>query len=708
MNENAQNLLNILHRGGPKAYLWTTPGKKTHWYDTTDPVPDAVAGLNTYAPVHPCTAIPETSSKGKPITPEKVRGRVEHVAAVNTFFADMDDNFYGDDHSAVRDHIENFDLEYSALTDSGGGFYPFYILDEPWILETDNDRSMARAMQAKFVERIGGDPNAKDLARVLRVPGSVNHKYIPSRPVELLHLNGTRHTLDAIKDFLGPIDLTPKRKLKSERTEMEGVALAAAFLPRLSKDRLENYMDWLLVGMALHELGDIGLSMWTEWSKGSKKYRPGEPAQKWETFVQGDDNITLASLEHWAGEDSATVSPLVVPVAPNNPKAGDYMLALDAMGWSFKMNETNDDIEVNGIVLIDPLEAVIRAQLRDFGYRRVKEAEDAYVADAYKKRKHPIKEYLSLTTWNGKDHIAKLASFFKDDRGVFPEWLRSFLIGAVGRVMENGAQNRMLVLEGAQDLGKSFWVRWLASPLPSFHLESSIDPDDKDSELRLMSIWLWEVAELGATMRKSDREKLKQFISREKVRVRKAYGKRDTVKPALSSFIGTVNDEAGFLMDSTGYRRFMVAPLREIDWDYTKHVDVNQLWAQAYALWDQGEEWRLTLTQNIISEEIAKEYEMEDPVALRLETALVEAPGNFIPTIEFLTYLKGKGATRNENWLTSAVARYMKSMGYEKIRRTIDGNKIRGYVGAKWTSEAEHWANPSPSFNTADFYNSGR
>ena len=98
-----------------------------------------------------------------------------------------------------------------------------------------------------------------------------------------------------------------------------------------------------------------------------------------------------------------------------------------------------------------------------------------------------------------------------------------------------------LVLDGPQGIGKSFLVRWLC-PKERYYIEGGINTEDKDSLIRLASKWIWEVGELQATTRKADREALKDFISRRDVTVRPAYGRYDIVKPALASFIVTINE----------------------------------------------------------------------------------------------------------------------------------------------------------------------
>lgn len=76
---------------------------------------------------------------------------------------------------------------------------------------------------------------------------------------------------------------------------------AAAALDRLAPWRCDDYHEWIRVGMALHELGPVGLVLWDAWSQRSSKYKPDEPARKWQGFKAGA--VTLASLFFMASVD---------------------------------------------------------------------------------------------------------------------------------------------------------------------------------------------------------------------------------------------------------------------------------------------------------------------------------------------------------------------------------------------------------------------
>lgn len=290
------------------------------------------------------------------------------------------------------------------------------------------------------------------------------------------------------------------------------------------------------------------------------------------------------------------------------------------LGYTFRINECSDTLEVNGYGISDEIRAEIRMKLRDTGYaKKIAAAEDAYLAHGKRNGYHPIRDYLDALKWDGVDHVAALAGFLSSsdlivvyrDGTSLPlhhVYLYRWLIGAVMKVY-TGGQNPMMVWDGPQGCGKSTLAHWLC-PLPNFFLEGAINVQDKDSDIRLLSNWIWEVSELDATTRKADQSALKAFITKEVVTVRKSYGRHDTKKPAQASLIGTVNNTSGFLADESGSRRFLITRLSYIDLRYQK-LDVNQIWAQARQLYLDGETNRLTPEEAAAQREVNARYEAE-------------------------------------------------------------------------------------------------
>jgi predicted P-loop ATPase len=323
---------------------------------------------------------------------------------------------------------------------------------------------------------------------------------------------------------------------------------------------------------------------------------------------QIDQDLLGAAYNHKPAHQAAT--------KPDKPekeyKSADYITALNSMGYTFRLCDLDDRVEINNKPLTDVIESEIRSRARDIGLNRVNVMRDAFITEANEHRYNPIKDYLSSLQWDGTDWITTLAAHFADTHDLFPTVFRRWLIGAVSKVFDR-TQNRMLILDGEQGIGKSNFVAWLASPLKDYYHDSSINPDEKDHLIRLMTTFIWEVSELGATMRRADVEALKSFLTKQQVNVRMPYGHNDIIKPALASFVGTVNNVGGILNDASGNRRFMTVTLLKIDWDYKK-LNVNQVWAQAVALWRNGESGNSPAEETQLIRSVNAEYEVEDPL----------------------------------------------------------------------------------------------
>jgi hypothetical protein len=486
---------------------------------------------------------------------------------------------------------------------------------------------------------------------------------------------------------------SPQLPANASQENKENFALDC--ITKLSPERADNYTLWLNVGMSLFGLGDIGLDLWDDWSKKSDKYRPGECSQKWETFREINGGLTLASLGYWAKEDS----PNSITACPEKATPEDYRYVLtQELGYTFKLNESNDDVLVNGIPMNDFSRAYILYRLENADYLSEKKAELAWMVEASQNSFHPIIDYLNSCTWNGEDHIGKLCSYFEDEQKVFSIWLRRWLIGCVAKVMAypRGQQNRVLILQGDQNLGKSYFCRWLAGAVPGFYIESPINPEDKDYSIRKINKWIWEIGELGNTTRRADREALKDFLSNQNVTVRKPFAHYDINKPAMANFIGTINDEGiGFLNDPTGSRRFMSCTLTKIDWSYSRDIDINQLWGNAMALFKQGEPWDLTEDEKGLANRINGNYEIENPIAPYIfkyfevdpkETTWI-TPTNEI--IDRLVAMDVKGYAGN--LLSQHIAHALKQMRLTKSKMRITGysNPVWVWIGIKSNGKKE-------------------
>lgn len=192
-----------LHRGGAYAYYHVLPQRRSVWYAVGEEpgIDPGRARTNLYFSVHPSRAIPPANAHGEVKPPEYVRSQLRTIAAINCLFAEFDEKDYG---AGIPAHLEALCVPTpSVLVASGGGVHAYWLLAEPYVLDTPERLEAAKHMQSAWVSVVGGDPGAHDLCRVLRVPGSWNYKYEPRRPVAWLRCDlGATYPLVALTAHL--------------------------------------------------------------------------------------------------------------------------------------------------------------------------------------------------------------------------------------------------------------------------------------------------------------------------------------------------------------------------------------------------------------------------------------------------------------------------------------------------------------------------
>lgn len=133
------------------------------------------------------------------IEPQSTRGGASTVISIPGYWADLDIGTFGHQPSELPNpETEEEALkiiqglpEPSMLLNSGGGLQAFWLFDEPWVFEPGDPepkqaaRAWSQELEARATTLGYHVDHVKDLARILRAPGSVNHKQGTSRPVEV-------------------------------------------------------------------------------------------------------------------------------------------------------------------------------------------------------------------------------------------------------------------------------------------------------------------------------------------------------------------------------------------------------------------------------------------------------------------------------------------------------------------------------------------
>jgi len=208
---------------------------------------------------------------------------------------------------------------------------------------------------------------------------------------------------------------------------------------------------------------------------------------------------------------------------------------------------------------------------------------------------HPIRDYLdNLPEWDGVKRVdALLVKYFGAEDSEYTRMVtRKTLAAAVARIYQPGIKfDSMLVLNGKTDLGKSTFFARLAGEWFSDSLNFTDMGKGKDAAEKIQGVWIVEIPEL-AGLSKMDVNNIKGFLSRQDDQYRPSYGRTVESHPRQCIIVGSTNAEnAGFLRDTTGNRRFWVVRVwggSNKGWDLAE-TEVPQIWAEAKHYWMQGE-----------------------------------------------------------------------------------------------------------------------
>lgn len=215
---------------------------------------------------------------------------------------------------------------------------------------------------------------------------------------------------------------------------------------------------------------------------------------------------------------------------------------------------------------------------------------EALYATAKINEYHPIRDYLNALVWDGTERVR---TFFSDfcgcEQNEYTAWLGIVLfVGSISRVISPGGTHRqVIVLQGPENIGKTRLIYALTCGRWSGGL--SLSMDSKDAIINLAGLWLVELSEL-ASLRRTDIERVKDFISRPIDKYRPPYGRVDVTIQRQCVFIGTTNQDAPLPGDE-GNTRFLPVRVEGISLDALAPAVVDQLWAEGMRLYADGAEW---------------------------------------------------------------------------------------------------------------------
>lgn len=290
---------------------------------------------------------------------------------------------------------------------------------------------------------------------------------------------------------------------------------------------------------------------------------------------------------------------------------------IGGLPWNKQAKEWTDNDDANLRVWLE----------RNYDITGKEKIADALTAVLTRHSYHPIRDYLNGLRWDGTPRLERLIIDYigAEDTELNRVMTRKHFTAAVTRVFNPGCKyDYCLILTGPEGVGKSTLLgkmggRWFN--------DSITTTEGKEGMESLRRAWIIEMGEL-ASIKRSDVESVKAYLSKRVDIYRAAYGRRTTEHPRQCVFCGTTN-EAIFLKGDNGNRRFWIMAVNPAlrkykDWQEALDRDRDQLWAEAVHYYTQGE--RLYLNEELEAQARQRQEEYndnsDDPLVAMLQNFL--------------------------------------------------------------------------------------
>ena len=293
---------------------------------------------------------------------------------------------------------------------------------------------------------------------------------------------------------------------------------------------------------------------------------------------------------------------------------------------------------------------------------------------------NPFQNYFqNLEKWDGENHIQRLTSFVKTtDAEPFQIHFEKWLTRSVLCALKKGYINKQCFVfyNTKQNSGKTSFLRFLIPPSLEKYYTEDIGVD-KDGLIALCKNFIINIDELSV-MSKTDVNILKAFISKNTVNARLPYDRKSSLMYRTSSFCGSTN-RSDFLTDETGSVRWIIFEVLEIDFGYSKKININQVWAQAYHNAFERKNYNPELTaEDLVENE--KRNEKFKQVSLEQEILIShfeksENKNDFLTATEIMLAMSNALGVRMNN---VKIGKALTALNFERIKHSK--KQVYGYL----------------------------
>ena len=327
---HTEEFLSEIYKGCHDGFLTLTmlPERKTLWFNVSEIEKAALladkygAKTNTFFGV----------GLRKKALKNGFRGSEKDILCVTTLYADID--IKGNAHAQTSlptsvdeatGFLHSLKIKPSIVVNSGNGIHGYWLLDKPFIIETEEDRKHISSIFMGFGKYVNGEAkkhgwkidSVYDLARILRVPGTINHKLGTGAKCEVIESHDERHSISEFMQFIHSHD-----KVSSVGKTAQGVekVVGKCEFIKYCKEHAENLPEplWHAMITNLAPLKDSKSAI-HEFSKSYPKYSFDETERKIQRAIQENKPHTCEYIRENLSFDCGKNCPVKAPIVYGLP-----------------------------------------------------------------------------------------------------------------------------------------------------------------------------------------------------------------------------------------------------------------------------------------------------------------------------------------------------------------------------------------------------
>lgn len=393
--------------------------------------------------------------------------------------------------------------------------------------------------------------------------------------------------------------------------------------------------------------------------------------------MRTEAKTTIQALMAFRNEKTGKIDPCLqaLELAMSDPLFCGYEIAFDTFAAGEMVRKPGEEWEP----VDDALATTMRTVLETNGFRTPKKQDvtDKIIEIAKRSKFDSMADYLAANVpkWDGQRRVK---GFFATYCGAEnTEWAASvslYLFTALWARASctdpDGVKADITpVLVGKQGTGKSTLARILAlNDKWCGDLDFSLSNPDRARAIRRKTVV--EIPELGG-MRKREQNEVKAYMTQKTDEWTPKFIEHARVAPRRCVFIMTTNDYE-FLTDETGNRRWAPVDVGHIDRESVRR-DILQLWAEGRELYVQNG----IMFEDVerLQEEINRKHATVDPWAESITAWIADNPDEPLTSRNIVEHALRLNYAYMRKKDANALAKVMRSLGYERIQRRIEGKQ---------------------------------